>query len=222
MPRNDAPGPVAAPRVWHGAVLAGGAARRFGSDKVFAVVTGARLIDRALASLTSAASVSAVLGPPERLAATLAALPEGVTALADDLPGRGPMGGLATVLARRPDGWTALLAADMPLVPTEWWRRLADQHRPGAVALVPRGGDGRWEPLAALYHGSLADEVRAAVESDEPERLGFQSWLGSLEREGRAVAVGLESLPAGVLTNVNRPGDLAVVEAELAANDAQR
>jgi molybdenum cofactor guanylyltransferase len=201
MPRPHAD---EAPRTWHGAVLAGGASRRFGRDKVFADIDGIRMVDLAVAALAGARSVTLVVGSPERMAATRSAAPPGVPVLADDAPGHGPAGGLATALARHPQEWVAVLAADLPLVPEGWWARLAERYRPGALALVPRHEGGRWEPLAALYHGALAPELVAAVAREEH---ALQPWLERLAGAGLVVPVSVAALPAGALLNVNTPDD---------------
>ena len=206
------PGPVSPPVRWHGLILAGGAAKRFGRDKVMALVNGQRLLDRAAASLVEADGVSVALGTPERAAALAPLLPPGVTGFADDRPGCGPMGGLASALSRHRDGWLAVLAADLPMVPVAWWPWLAQQHQRGAVALVPRDANGRWEPLAALYHGSLADELGARVASDQRARLALHAWLDALADAGRMVPAAAAAMPESALLNVNRPEDAADLE----------
>ena len=206
------------PQRWHGVVLAGGAARRFGRDKVLEVIGGRRLVDAALASLVDADGRSVLLGTPERAAALAPLLPEGVEALPDARPGLGPMGGLATALARHPTHWSAVLAADLPLVPRAWWSWLASQHAPGSAAIVARDARGRWEPLAALYHGSLAAALAAAVRSGERERLGFQRWLHALADDGLVTEVDAGTMGAHALLNVNRPEDAGEVERLLSAS----
>lgn len=203
---------VSPPVRWHGLILAGGEARRFGRDKVVARVKGQRLIDLATASLVEADGVSVALGTPERTAALAPLLPSGVTGFADDRPGCGPMGGLASGLARHHDGWVAALAADLPLVPVAWWPWLAQQHQHGAVALVPRDASGRWEPLAALYHGSLVDELRSHVASGQRARLALHTWLDTLATARRVVSADPASMPGSALLNVNRPEDAAQLE----------
>ncbi|MFO7545514.1 MAG: molybdenum cofactor guanylyltransferase [Trueperaceae bacterium] len=210
----------AAPRAWHGVILAGGRSRRFGTDKTFARVGGRRLIDAAVASLRDADGISVLLGAPERVAAVAQRLPAGCVPVADDLPGHGPMGGLATALARRPDGWVAVLAVDVPLVPRAWWGWLAAQYREGTQAIVPRDGLGRWEPLAALYHGSLASglatELAAARAGGEPRGFALHPWLDALTAAGRLVVADPEEMPEDALLNVNRPEDAAAIERSIA------
>jgi molybdenum cofactor guanylyltransferase len=95
-------------------------------------------------------------------------------------------------------------------------RRLSDrrgrtppERPPTAPAVALRDPDGRWEPLAALYHTSLAAEAaaRAAPGGDG----GLQSFLTAVG----ARAVTADDLPPGAadaLLNVNRPEDAARVE----------
>lgn len=199
------------PRRWHGVVLAGGASKRFGRDKVFERLGERRLIDAAVASLGEALDVAVLLGSTERAGAVVAALPAGVIALPDDRPGHGPLGGLATALRRHPTGWSAVLAADLPLVPRSWWPWLAAQHTHGAAAVVPRQPDGRWEPLAALYHGSLAGELEALLAGGSGRRLGLQRWLDALLAQGRVVIADPGVMPADALRNVNRQEDAEAV-----------
>jgi molybdenum cofactor guanylyltransferase len=192
-----------APLPFVGAVLAGGASRRFGRDKAFVEVGGVRLVDRAVAALAEATAVVAVMGSRDRLAAEGQRLPSGVHALPDDLPGYGPLGGLATVLAHYPYAWVAVLAVDLPFVPRSWWAELAQHHRPSCAAIVPRGSQGRWEPLAALYHGSLGAPLLAAIERGEHEGRSVRQWLDQLHGRGLLVAVPIDELPPGALVNVN-------------------
>lgn len=225
-PRDDTfrspaadPGPAPA-TTWLGAILAGGASRRFGRDKAFAAIAGRRLIDTAVAALADAHSVTVLLGSAERVRTLAHTLPPGVDVLADDVPGRGPLGGLATMLARHPNDWVALLAVDLPRVPRAWWRELARHHRPGAAAIVPRDG-ARWQPAAALYHGSLAGSLAERVAAGAGRDLGFHAWLDALEVEGGVCAVPTPSLPPGALVNVNRPEDARAL-GNIFTNDAEQ
>jgi len=207
MPRER----VSPPVHWHGVILAGGRALRFGRDKVLARVGGRRLIDMACASLVTADGVSVLLGTPERTQVVAPLLPAGAVAFADDDPGHGPMGGLASALARHPERWVAVLAADLPLVPAAWWPWLAGQHVAGAAAVVPRDARGRWEPLAALYHGSLAGELTALMARRERARLALHPFLDELVMAGRVVVADPSAMPANALLNVNRPDDADAV-----------
>jgi molybdopterin-guanine dinucleotide biosynthesis protein A len=219
-------------------VLAGGIGRRFGTDKARAEIGGTRLLDRALATTADFAPVWVAAGTPERAATLKPLVPRHVRVVPDDRPGAGPLGGIATALRLAGVGWVAVLAVDMPLVDAAWWRilmaaaegrpvtdgpvdrrRVADRRGaapreavagpplPPAVAL--RLPAGRWEPLAALYHATLAGEASArAAPGGDASLQRFLTDVG-------ARAVGVDEVPAGTaddLLNVNVPGDAALVE----------
>ncbi len=108
-------------------------------------------------------------------------------------------------------------------MPSAWWAWLAGQYRQGAQAVVPRDGSGRWEPLAALYHGSLAGSLAevllGARAGRGPRALALQPWLDGLAADGRLVVADPREMPHGALANVNRPEDAAVL-AEVASSEA--
>jgi molybdopterin-guanine dinucleotide biosynthesis protein A len=82
----------------------------------------------------------------------------GLSALPDDPPGIGPLGGLSSLLGEglRAGSDVLALATDLPHVTTDMVERLAT-HAPGAAAVAPllpnhRGGGGlRYHPLFARY-----------------------------------------------------------------------
>ncbi len=84
-----------------GAILTGGASRRFGADK--AAVIGPLV----LAAMRGAGidPIVAVGGAPD-------ALP--IPTLADRYPGQGPLGGIATVLTYARTGWVMVVPCDHP------------------------------------------------------------------------------------------------------------
>ena len=77
-----------------GAVLAGGASTRMGSDKAFIEIEGVPMVARAAAALTAAgvAGVLVVGGDAARLGEL------GLLAVGDRHPGEGPLGGVITAL----------------------------------------------------------------------------------------------------------------------------
>jgi len=73
----------------------------------------------------------------------------GMEAIADELPGAGPLGGLVALLRSRPEDQIVAVACDMPHVTAGLLNRLAFSETDAAVLAPWR--DGRYEPLFARY-----------------------------------------------------------------------
>lgn len=164
-----------------GAILAGGQARRFGSDKAHALYEGARLIDRVAAALTAQCDALVVCGRAE----------PGFTCIPDwPEAGLGPLGGLAAALRHAgADGFAHVLSAgvDAPDLPHDLAVSLAGE---GAAIVESQPVVGLW-PAAAL-----------------PALEAFMHGGGrSLYRFADAIAARRIDLPAALM-NVNRPEDL--------------
>jgi molybdopterin-guanine dinucleotide biosynthesis protein A len=164
-----------------GAILAGGQAQRFGSDKAHALYEGARLIDRVGAALTAQCEAVVVCGREEAGFVCLPDWPE---------PGLGPLGGLAAAL-RHADGqgFSHVLSAgvDIPDLPFDLAAMLACE---GAAIVDAQPVVGVW-PVAA----------GAALEA-------FLSRGGrSLYRFADHIGARRVELPAPLM-NINRPEDL--------------
>ncbi|KPF64049.1 molybdopterin-guanine [Porphyrobacter sp. AAP60] len=164
-----------------GAILAGGQARRFGSDKAHALYQGERLIDRVAAALSAQCDAVVVCGRDE----------PGFTCIADwPEAGLGPLGGLAAALRHAgAGGFTHVLSAgvDAPDLPRDLAAILAGE---GAAIVESQPVVGLW-PVAALP--------------------ALEAFLGSggrsLYRFADAIAARQIDLPA-TLMNVNTPEDL--------------
>lgn len=164
-----------------GAILAGGQARRFGSDKAQALYEGARLIDRVAAALAAQCNAVVVCGREEPGFACIADWPEA---------GLGPLGGLAAALRHaEAGGLTHVLSAgvDVPDLPFDLAVTLAGE---GAAIVESQPVVGLW-PV-----------------SDLPALAAFLEGGGrSLYRFADAIIARQIDLPAALM-NVNYPEDL--------------
>jgi molybdenum cofactor guanylyltransferase len=169
-----------------GAVLAGGASSRFGSDKALALLHGLRLLDHAVAALTPFCQQVVVCGRDDPRHVTLADRPA---------PGMGPLGGLNAALhAAHAQGYAGVLVTgcDMPLFPPAL-----------AQALIgPRAAVLDGQHLAAWWPADLAPLLDLHLA--QSPRLSLRGWM---ERVGPRVV----TLPDLALPNVNRPEDLAAL-----------
>lgn len=182
-----------------GAILAGGAARRFGGrDKAGLRVGGARLIDRTLEALRAVTGEVIVVANDAARYRDL-----GVPVVADLVAGAGPLGGLYTALRSVSSGQVIVLACDMPFLTGTALGELA-RRRGHHDAVVPRTEDG-WHPLCAVYGTHLAPLV---AERLGQRRLSLRALLDTID----VLEIGPGELarldPEGLLlTNLNTPGD---------------
>jgi len=136
-----------------GAILAGGQARRFGSDKAQALYEGARLIDRVTAALSAQCAGVVVCGREEPGFVCIPDWPE---------PGLGPLGGLAAALRHAGErGFAQVLSAgvDVPDLPFDLAAMLAGE---GAAIIESQPVVGLW-PVSAglLLEGFMAEGGRS-------------------------------------------------------------
>ncbi|MBB3693113.1 molybdenum cofactor guanylyltransferase [Sphingomonas sp. BK580] len=165
-----------------GAVLAGGQARRFGSDKALAPLDGTALLDHALASLAPHVSASVVVGRGEAPVPVVRDRPH---------PGLGPLGGIAGALAHAAGaGFDAVLttACDTPMLPES----LVSALRAAGAAHAAEA------PTVGYWPVTLAEPLAAHL-AEGGER-SIRRWAA------RAGVVPV--CPGLVLANVNTPDDL--------------
>jgi len=201
-----------------GIVLAGGAARRFGRDKLAEPVAGRSLLAAALAAVAAVCEEIVLVvapGPPDPAAGT--AIPARVRVVRDPVAHEGPLAGLATGLAATTTPLALVVAGDMPgLVPSvldALLRRLEDGQTGGRPA-------GTRAVLAVLHDGERVGPLPCSLRVGEA-RAGVEALLATGERRLRAI---LDTLPRAVipfaewraldpagasLRDVDRPEDLA-------------
>jgi len=194
----------------NGAVLAGGAARRYGgSPKGLLTVGGRRILDRVVDA------VQAVTGTPPLLianASDAAAWRPDLTTLADARPGLGTLGGIYTAVTAVP-GPVLCVAWDMPFVPEALLRVLSDRMATGSYDAVLPESSGRrgLEPLCAVYGPACGPAIARRLDQGDLMAISFHA----------DVRVGIVPLaevrrfgdPDELFFNVNTPDDLARAEA---------
>ena len=165
-----------------GAILAGGQAHRFGSDKAHAEHDGMRLIDRVADALGQQTEALIVCGREEPGFGSIPDRPD---------KGIGPLGGLSAALEFAiQNGFTHVLSAgvDAPNLPLDLVAQLSGEG--AAIADC--------QPVVGLWPVALADALDEFIASDG------RALYGVAERvNARRIAV---SPP---LLNINLPEDLA-------------
>lgn len=166
-----------------GAILAGGRARRFGSDKALATLDGRRLIDRVADALTPQVDAIVVIGREH----------PGM-ACAPDRPGpdMGPLGGIAGALhhaARHGFDGVLSVPCDAPALPDDLRAILVDGDGPAFLPDLPVVG---WWPVATL---ATLDALLG-----RPGSHAVRAFADAIGARPRATAT--------PIANVNTPGDL--------------
>jgi len=199
-----------------GAVLAGGAARRYGGRPKGLLELGShRILDRVVDA------VQAATGEPPLLVANA---PEGPTwrpdlrTIPDVRPGYGSVGGIYTAVVSGPGrgpgrGPVLCVAWDMPFVSAELLAALRDGAAAGDYdAFLPESDSRRGvEPLCAVYGPACGPAIEQQLARGDLRAIGFHPAvrIGTLPLE-RVRAFGD---PAVLFFNVNAPDDLERAEA---------
>lgn len=168
-----------------GAIIAGGRARRFGSDKALALAAGRPLIDHVAATLAPWVDALVVCG---RTHGALTALPD------RPAPDLGPLGGIAAALHHAAGhGFEAVLTlpCDTPVIDPALLAALRDTRGPACLAD---------SPVIGIWPAALAEPLDRFVADDA--RRSVRGW---------ASAVAARALPWPAPVNVNRPRDLATL-----------
>ena len=193
-----------------GAVLAGGAARRYGGHpKGLVELGGRRILDRVVDA------VGAVTGESPLL---IANAPEGPTwrpdlrTIPDVRPGSGSLGGIYTAVVSGV-GPVLCVAWDMPFVPEALVRALSERMATGGDDAVLPESSGRrgLEPLCAIYGPACAPAIARRLDQGDLMAISFHA----------DVRVGIVPLaqvrgfgdPDELFFHVNTPDDLERAEA---------
>lgn len=171
------------PKRFAGAVLCGGQSRRFGRDKATYVHNGIPLAKISLLALreAGASKVLSIGGEADALAEM------GFSAVPDDHPGEGPLGGIVCALRRTADAMSdedicVVLACDLPWASAATVSEVVEQlaSAPNLNAVLPMGED----DIPQYLHGAWRLRCVAALEA-------------AFNRDGRSVADGLAMLDEG-------------------------
>ncbi len=154
---------LSTPASVNGYVMAGGASRRFGSDKAIVKFDGRTLLLRMCTLVEAAADAVRVVAPAGRYS------DQGVSLVQDRWPDQGPLGGIITALRATAESgagyeWNLILSCDMPFLKSEWLKYLAARALASdAEVVVPRSAYGL-EPLCACWRTAAANSLQSAFD----------------------------------------------------------
>ncbi len=176
------------------AIMAGGRSRRMGCDKGLLDFNGEPMLERMARVAMQTGRDVVVVGREQPGNWGV----DGVQFIADEHPGKGPLGGLATALRNR-RAPTLALACDLPLLTGQallWLLDIWEQEGEGDGLITARNGF--CEPLFSVYAVSALSLAETVL----------RSGAGSLRALQRAGSFATAELPADIaaqLLNVNTP-----------------
>ncbi|HSB11089.1 MAG TPA: molybdenum cofactor guanylyltransferase [Blastocatellia bacterium] len=143
-----------------GFITAGGRSSRMGTDKAWLQIEGQPLIKHIIAALAPITTELAIIANDDRYG-TL-----GLAVFPDTESGIGPLEAVRSALTNCRTSRAVLVGCDLPFVTSELFDfllRLPGEHH----AVVPRGPDGKLEPLCAVYWKDLLPIAARLIESGE-------------------------------------------------------
>lgn len=172
-----------------GAIIAGGASRRFGSDKASALLAGRPLFDHVTDALRGQVDEVIVVGRQW----------PNLTSVTDrPAPNLGPLGGLCAALHYGlAGGFDAVVTAGCDMLPLPYFAGLYDE---GAATVVED------QPLLGVWPCSLAPALEAHLTAST--NLSVYHWLNLIDAKQIALT--------GQHHNFNTPADLAAYASSLA------
>ena len=185
------------------AVLAGGAASRFGGRaKGLELVGGARILDRVVDAVREATGGDPLLVAN---AAEAKGWYPGLETVSDVLPNCGSLGGIYTAVTTA-EGPVLVVAWDMPFVPPGLIDMLASAVAEADVVIPASAGRRGVEPLCAAYGLACAAPMRRRIEAKDLRAIAFHE-------EVRVSILSLDTIrhfgdPDVLFFNVNTPEDL--------------
>lgn len=142
-------------------IMAGGGSRRMGTDKSMLLIEGRPIIERTCRQL--AACFEQVLISANK-ADKFAFL--GFEVVPDKVPEQGPLMGIASALEASVNEINFVVACDIPEIETSYVRRiLSEAAGSDADIIVPTTGNGRYEPLFAVYRKSALEAINKVLSS---------------------------------------------------------
>ena len=146
-------------------VLAGGRNLRLNRNKALEAIGGKSLIERVVERVKLVSTQTLIVTSQGQFAPPVTGEAK---VLVDLYPGKGPLGGIYTGLLVSPSSHSVVVACDMPFLNIELLCYMIELS-PGFDAVVPRLGEGKVEPLHAIYSKGCLDSMKTQLEHDQLE-----------------------------------------------------
>jgi molybdopterin-guanine dinucleotide biosynthesis protein A len=143
--------------------MAGGASRRFGSDKALALIGAETVLARMCKLIQASTGNVRIVAPRGRY------VDSGFEIVEDRWPDEGPLGGIITAMSAsakdgKACGWNLMVSCDMPFLTQDWLTFLSVRASASlADVVVPHSAYGL-EPLCACWKTTALEVLQAAFD----------------------------------------------------------
>ena len=183
-----------------GFVLVGGASRRMGQSKHLLQLGGETMLERQVRLLRGVCRSVAIIG------STKVSIGLDAPVFADEIAGRGPLGGIYTGLLYTRTEYNLFVGCDLPFLETRLLGHLARLALDSqADVTVPQDRRGRLEPLCAIYRRRALPVVRARLREGANKTSGFFPLVRCRVIPWREVAAA--GITPYIFDNMNTPED---------------
>ncbi|MGB2863405.1 MAG: NTP transferase domain-containing protein [Sedimentisphaerales bacterium] len=142
-------------------IMAGGGSRRMGTDKSMLPIEGRPIIERTCQRLAACFEQVLISANEADKFAFL-----GFEVVSDKVPEQGPLMGIASALEASANEINFVVACDIPdIKPRNVRRILSEAAGSDADIIVPTTGNGRYEPLFAVYRKSVLEAINKVLSS---------------------------------------------------------
>ena len=177
-----------------------------GTDKALLSMGSENLLQRALRNVSAVCSTPTIIGDPVRYGGF-------GTAIADRVPGCGPLGGIHAALSVTGSDRNLILSVDMPGMATEFLRWLVDESARGdELATVPQVA-GRNQPLCAVYRRAMLPVIEESIAAGEYKV--DRTFAKVSTRYLSKSEVSAAGFSAEIFANVNTPEEFELLKQNL-------
>lgn len=187
-----------------GIIMAGGKSSRMGRDKGFVKIDNENLIDIAIRNLSKVCSeviISANHPDYENC---------GLKVVRDQYEAIGPMGGLYSALQHNSTLLNLVLSVDLPFVNTGLLKYLIHNVQDADV-VVPVTGEGRYEPLCAIYNRSVLPLIEEMIRQKD---FAIRHLYSKCVINRLIITEDLPFFRPELFMNINTPADLQQANTE--------
>ena len=140
-------------------IMAGGGSRRMGTDKSMLLINGRPIIERICEQLRGSFEHILISADDVEKFSFL-----GFEVVPDKVPGQGPLMGIASALEASSNEINFVMACDIPHIELGYIRRMLDEAVDSKADIVlPTAGNGKYEPLFAIYRKSALEAIKRVL-----------------------------------------------------------